>query len=349
MATVLEKEQEYRQYIDTHRANVQKAYDKIVKNFAMKHLSPNSVEILERNIQQHDEDKDIDFIFNAYRKNHFPVDEEEKKSSEEEYKIAWDYHKKVNPHHWQFFLDDNDEEFTQPELSEEEEEIYRLAYLEMLADWLSFSFKQAQEENGTGDGISTKGDSIEFEDWYNKNKDTIKIHPQLREWLSNIIEEVIKYIKENKNILSEGIIRREKYHEDNNTFLIQVKIDGNVNCFMKLNPEAITYSLTYDYTKATMNTNREEMRLLLVKFLNKYKLKAAKVVSIAELEKDMKDNPGKYDYTKEIELDKMQRIENNIFTDRSPKKDEEETQISQAIYSSNDNEEKEDFSIYSDK
>lgn len=341
MATVLEKEQEYRQYIDTHRANVKKAYDKIVKNFAMKYLSPNSVEILERNIEHHDEDKDIDFIFNAYRKNHFPVDEEEKELSEDEYKIAWDYHKKVNPHHWQFFLDDNDEEFTQPEISEEEEEIYKLAYLEMLADWLSFGFKKAQEDNGSIEKLSTGEDDLEFEQWYKKNKDTIKIHPQLQEWLENIIQEVIQYLKENKQILSEGIIRREKYHEDNNTFLIQTK-----KGFMILNPEALTYKLTYDYEQATKCSSREELRLLLIRYLRKYSktLTAARVISIAQLEKDMKDNPNKYNYEKEIEMDEIQRVENNIFNDNSNENIEGQNQ---SIYKPQE-EEKEDFSIYSE-
>lgn len=311
MATVLEKEQEYRQYIENHRANVRKAYDKIVKNFAMKYLSPNSVEILDRNIQQHDEDKDIDFIFNAYRKDHFPVDEEEKRSAEEEYKIAWDYHKKVNPHHWQFFLDENDEEFTQPEISKEEEEIYKLAYLEMLADWLSFGFKKAQEENGTIEKLRTGEDSLEFEQWYNKNKDEIKIHPQLQDWLNNIIQEVIKYLKENKEILSEGIIHQEKYREDRSTFLIQTR-----KGFMVLDPKTLTYKLTYDYMKASTSHNKDELKLLLIQYIHKYKNLKAKIVSIAELEQDMKENPNKYNYEKEIEMAEIQRQENQIFNDK---------------------------------
>lgn len=298
MATIEEKEQEYRNYIDTHRANVKKAYEVIVKPYAEKYLSPQSVEILEKNIENHDEDKDIDFIFNAYRKNHFPIDEKEKELSKEEYEIAWNYHKKVNPHHWQFFLDDNDQDFTEKNITEDEKEVYQLAYLEMLADWLSFSFKQAQEQSGEGDGLSVTGDSMEFETWYNKNKKEIKIHPQLKEWLENIVNHIIEDLNKDDSILYESIIRREKYHEEKNTFIIQTK-----HGYLQINPDALTYQTVLDFDEATKSDNREEMTLLLLKLLRKYtKLTAARVLSIAELKWDMKANPARYNFEKELAM-----------------------------------------------
>lgn len=335
MATVEEKEQEYRDYIDTHKENVKRAYWKLVRNYAEEYLSPQSLEILDRNIDHHDEDKDIDFIFHAYRKNHFPVDEKEKETSQEEYEIAWDYHKKINPHHWEFFLDDNDEEFTNPELMEEEIEIYKIAYLEMLSDWLSFTFKIAREEIGKGDGISTKGDSIEFESWYNKNKDKIKIHPQLQDWFNSLVQDIIEKLNNDNSVLYEGVIRREKYHEDNNTFLIQ-----SDKGFLIINPKAITFKIVFDYEEATLFDDRYEARLILKKLLEKYKkvLKAVRVSSIAEVEKDMEENPNRYNYKKELEMAEEERIENNIFNSDS-------TEISQAIYNSN-KDDTEDFSIY---
>ena len=401
MPTVEEQEQNYREYIDTHRANVKKAYEKIVRPYAEKYLSPQSVEILDRNIEQHDEDKDIDFIFQAYRKDHFPVDELEKEASQEEYEIAWNYHKKVNPHHWEFFLDDNDEEFTNPELMEEEEEIYKLAYLEMLADWLSFTFKLAQDQIGKGDDIHTSGDSLEFDDWYNKNKDTIKIHPQLQTWFNPIVQKVISDLKKDNSVLyekkkderikeiykaadgywvidlnpgystsygtnyirnklkkdclyelenevsydnplSEGIIRAEKYREDNNTFLIQ-----SDKGFLAVNPKALSYKIKFDYEEATLFDNMEEARLMLTNLMNKYKiLRAVRVISIANLEKDMKENPNRYNFRKEIEIAEQEREENHIFSDNS-EDHEGETEISQAIFQTKDDE-TEDFSIYED-
>lgn len=346
MATIEEQEQAYKEYINTHRANVKKAYEKVVKPYAEKYLSPQSVEILERNIDQHDEDKDIDFIFQAYRKNHFPVDELEKEASQEEYEIAWNYHKNVNPHHWEFFLDDNDEDFTNPEIMEEEEEIYKIAYLEMLADWLSFTFKLAQEQIGKGDGNHTQGDSLEFDDWYNKNKDIIKIHPQLQTWFNPIVQKVISDLKNDNSVLyeeklNEGIIRVEKYREDNNTFLIQ-----SDKGFLAINPKALTYKTKFEYEEATMFDNMEEARLMLTNLMNKYKiLRAVRVISIANLEKDMKENPNRYNFKKEIEIAEQQREENHIFSDNS--EEHEDTEISQAIFQTKEDE-KEDFSIYED-
>lgn len=336
MATIEEKEQEYRNYIDTHRANVKKAYEKIVKPYAKKYLSPQSVEILERNIENHDEDKDIDFIFDAYRKNHFPINDKEKELSQDEYKVAWDYHKKVNPHHWEFFLDDNDEDFIEPEITEDEKELYQLAYLEMLADWLSFSFKQAQEESGKGDGLSVTGDSMEFETWYNKNKNTIKIHPQLKEWFENIVNHIIEDLKKDNSILYEAILRREKYHEEKNTFIIQTK-----HGYLQVNPAALTYKTVLDFDEATKSDNREEMTLLLLKLLKKYqKLTAARVISIAELKWDMKANPQRYNFNIELAMQKdeqdKQDAEDNVFNGPS------------AIYGGQEDEEGEDLSVFTD-
>lgn len=339
MATIEEKEQEYRQYIDTHRANVKKAYEKIVKPYAEKYLSPQSLEILERNIENHDEDKDIDFIFNAYRKNHFPINKKEKEVSQEEYEIAWNYHKKVNPHHWQFFLDDEDKEFVEPTITEDEKEIYELAYLEMLADWLSFSFKHAQEEKGEGDGLSVVGDSLEFKTWYNKNKDSIKIHPQMKEWLDNIIDHIIEDLEKDKSIVYESIIRREKYHEEMNTFIIQTN-----HGYLQVNPDALSYTTVQDFDEATKSNNREEMTLLLLKLLKKYqKLLKARVLSIAELKWDMKKNPAKYNFEKELAMSEdeadqqeMEQQEGNVFNGSS------------AIYGG-EPEEKEDLSVFTDE
>ncbi|WP_299997314.1 DUF5662 family protein [uncultured Clostridium sp.] len=347
MLTVEEQEQNYRNYIDTHRANVRKAYEKVVKPYAEKYLSPQSVEILDRNIEQHDEDKDIDFIFQAYRKNHFPVDEKEKESSKEEYNIAWNYHKKVNPHHWEFFLDDNDEDFVNLELIEEEEEIYKLAYLEMIADWLSFTFKLAQDQIGKGDDIHTSGDSLEFDDWYNKNRDTIKIHPQLQEWFNPIVQEIIKNLKEDNSVLyekkdlNEGIIRAEKYREDNNTFLINTPRGT-----LAVNLDALTFKIKLNYEEGTLFDDKELTRVTLKKLLDKYKVLkkiGAKVMSIAEIEKDMKENPNRYNFEKEIEIMEQEREENKIFTDNS------ESELSQAIFSPKESLEGEgDYSIYED-
>lgn len=287
MPTIAEKEQEYRNYIDTHRANVKLAYERIVRKYAEKYLMPQSVEILDRNIERHDDDKYIDFIFDAYRRNHFPVDEKEKMLADKDYEIAWSYHSKSNPHHWQFFLDDDNKKFTTPKLETDEvKEIYKLAYLEMLADWLSFGFKIKQDEKKDDDEIiSTSGDNIEFENWYNKNKNEIMIHPDMKDWLDNIIKDIITDIRENsKTIYKESYTFNsiERKHEDGDSYLIRT--DKGFIHFMPGN----SYKIVKDINQASVGYNKDDMKMMLITLLRKFKqLTAAKLCTVADAKKDL--------------------------------------------------------------
>lgn len=182
------KEKEYREYIDTHIANVRKAYDKIVKQFAEKELTVEQIGQLEANIDRHDNDKNIPSIFDAYRRNHYPINDEEKEAASDDYDIAWSYHKTHNTHHWEYWLN-SAEEFAQ-DINDRE---MKLAYLEMLCDWLSFGFREEE--------TSATGESTEFKVWYDDNKDNIKIHPQLEQWLNGLINQIIDYIDENKDTI----------------------------------------------------------------------------------------------------------------------------------------------------
>ncbi|WP_304393077.1 DUF5662 family protein [uncultured Clostridium sp.] len=185
------KEKEYREYIDTHIANVQKAYDKIVKQYAEDELTTNQLKQLENNLREHDKDKNIPFMFDAYRRNHCPINDEEKEAAEEDYAIAWEYHKNINPHHWEYWLNSN-MEFAD-NIDENE---MKLAYFEMLCDWLSFGFRKEEK--------SATGESTEFETWYNENKGDIKIHPQLEKWFSGLISQILGYIKQEGETLYES-------------------------------------------------------------------------------------------------------------------------------------------------
>ena len=310
MPTIQEKEKEYRQYIDTHRANVKTAYDKIVRKYAEKYLMPQSVEVLDRNIERHDADKDIDFIFDAYRRNHFPVDEKEKQLADKDYEIAWTYHSKINPHHWQFFLDDDNKKFTTPKLETEEvKEIYKLAYLEMLADWLSFSFKKEQDENKDKDEkLSVTGDSLEFETWYSKNKNEIMIHPDMKEWFDRIIEDVITDIKENKDTIfteSMSFNRQDRRHEDSQSYLIQTD-----KGFVHFLPNQ-TYQIVDDPTQASIGYNKDEMRMMLIGLLRKYSnITAAKLTNLKDVKKDKKEEMNGYEQEVQEDNEELELINN---------------------------------------
>lgn len=189
---IKEKEAEYEEYIETHVANVKKAYEKIVKDLVNNDLTGAQMEQLEANIDAHDKDKYIPFMFDAYRRNHMPVNEKEKQDAEEDYAIAWDYHKHNNTHHWEYWLNSAGE-FAQ-DINEAE---MKLAYAEMLCDWLSFGFRK--------EATSATGESTEFETWYNESKDNIKIHPQLKEWFDEKVETIINFIDVNKDTLYENL------------------------------------------------------------------------------------------------------------------------------------------------
>lgn len=193
---IKEKEQEYREYIATHIANVHNAYNRIVMQF----VEDKYKSTLETNLDNHDKDKSQSFIFDAYRRNHLPVEDKEKDDADEDYEIAWFYHKKNNPHHWEYWLDSNDE----PAENVNEDDI-KLAYYEMLCDWLSFGFRK--------DKTSATGESNEFEVWYSESKKNMIIHPQYKEWLDSIISQIIGYIKDNKEELynEDGLETMEKY------------------------------------------------------------------------------------------------------------------------------------------
>lgn len=186
-----EKIKEYEDYINEHIENVHKAYDRIVKNFVKDEFTAEQLKQLETNLDNHDKDKVIPFMFDAYRRNHLPINDKEKEDADEDYDIAWSYHKHVNPHHWEYWLN-NAGEFAQ-NINEED---MKLAYAEMLCDWLSFGFKKEKE--------SATGESTEFETWYNESKKNIKIHPQLEDWLNDKISQIIDFISENKDNLYES-------------------------------------------------------------------------------------------------------------------------------------------------
>jgi hypothetical protein len=93
----------------------------------------------------------------------------------ERFNKAWLYHQKRNKHHWQYWMLQNDggEYFPLP---------MPLKYAhEMVADWM-------------GAGRAIHG-HWECTDWYEKNKDKIKLHPETRD----IVERILRGAKTPNN------------------------------------------------------------------------------------------------------------------------------------------------------
>lgn len=77
-----------------------------------------------------------------------------------DFTFAWNHHQKRNKHHWQYWLITWDRGSTEPL------PMPRKYILEMVADWM-----------GAGRAITGKWETKE---WYVKNQDTIRLHPQTR-------------------------------------------------------------------------------------------------------------------------------------------------------------------------
>jgi hypothetical protein len=87
----------------------------------------------------------------------------------EDFRKAWLLHIHRNPHHWQYWVLINDD-------PEEGEIILEMPYcyiLEMICDWWSFSW--------------FKGNLLEVFSWYEEHKNYIKLHPNTRKLVEDIL------------------------------------------------------------------------------------------------------------------------------------------------------------------
>lgn len=167
----------YKNYISEHRCNVLKAY------FEMKDCKEiyrcGGDELLKRlklRVMFHDLSKYSEEEFEPYRKNFFPVNEQEKQQNKLEFEKAWEHHWQNNSHHWQHrqtkttFSTDNIEDV--------------LDVLENVCDWMAMGYK--------------------FNDrpyqYYEKNKDTIVLNDDERKFLEYVIYQGIdaEYIANEK-------------------------------------------------------------------------------------------------------------------------------------------------------
>lgn len=99
-ADIKAKEQEYREYIDTHRANVAKAWEEVkfkCNSVLKERMSLVQFSLVESDIANHDLSKYSEEEFDAYRKWFHFVDESEKDKAA--FDKAWEHHYMNNPHH----------------------------------------------------------------------------------------------------------------------------------------------------------------------------------------------------------------------------------------------------------
>jgi len=95
--------------------------------------------------------------------------ETHQKGIDTEFDAAWNKHKNRNKHHWQWWILQEDDG---PIKLIPMEEKY---ILEMIADW-----------TGAGMAISGRKD---WRPWYEKQRDTIQLHPETREYVEELFNE----------------------------------------------------------------------------------------------------------------------------------------------------------------
>lgn len=153
----MNKDQEYKDYIDEHISNVKQVWEDL-QLFLMGQWSirKDTIKKIDYFISHHDKTKYSSEEFQGYRQWFYPVDEipKNKKSFDD----AWNHHQKFNPHHWQYWL------MWKPEGTKPLNMDLHFI-IEMLCDWTAMSYKF--------------GDTPEI--FYNKNKDSMLLSFQTRE------------------------------------------------------------------------------------------------------------------------------------------------------------------------
>ena len=175
-----EKTNDYIDYIATHKKNVEKAWD-YVKKIDNPYIRDN-LDIIEDNIKHHDESKYQDDEFEWYRKKYFPINDEEANEVMDKINEVFELHYSRNPHHWEYWLDDDKELDYSKHSDEEVDNDVMIAYIEMLCDWASFGLKQNKPR--------------EVREWYINEKPKMKLFPAEQEILEEILEEYIKNFPE---------------------------------------------------------------------------------------------------------------------------------------------------------
>ena len=163
---VAEKQKEYIKYIDEHVKNVQKAWFemKIRCKTYLTYMCPMSdFKLIEHCINTHDRSKYSSDEFEPYRKNFYPINDEEKNNNKEDFDKAWVHHYMTNPHHWNHWSS----------IGREDEMPFTFV-VEMVCDWQAMGYKF---------GNNAK-------DWYEKNKNEIVLGKRQRKWVEELLDKL---------------------------------------------------------------------------------------------------------------------------------------------------------------
>lgn len=170
--------EKYDEYIESHRANVAKAYKWL--NAKLPNIFPPDEKgnIEHQCIFAHDESKYDQDEYEAYD-NYFYGNRSY--DVVDKFNYAWLAHIHKNPHHWQHWILINDD----PEEGEKILDMPDCYIIEMICDWWSFSWKS--------------GDLIEIFDWYEKHSKYMKLSQYTRQKVEDILAQMREKLLEDDN------------------------------------------------------------------------------------------------------------------------------------------------------
>lgn len=170
---ITDLENQYREYLKDHIQNVNRSWNEFLKPSLLKNLEDfdlieDDLSDIDKLVLSHDASKYSDKEFEGYRQWWYPVDDSLK--DEVHYNQSWNRHQKVNPHHWQYWLLVRDGgDLTPLDMP--------FKYVcEMICDWHSFSKKDPE--------------STAY-DWYQKNRNVMKLSDRTRA----LVERLIEFVK----------------------------------------------------------------------------------------------------------------------------------------------------------
>ena len=168
-----EKENEYRKYIDNHINNVKKAWETMKSNsecmeLISKYLNSSikaSISLIDELIKKHDLSKYEKEEFDAYRRNFYPVNDDEKNNNKESFDKAWEHHYTNNLHHWDYWYKSGNMDKMGFAFCTEE-----------VCDWIGMAYQFNQSAN----------------EWYHQNSNDIHLGEKQRTFTEELLNRFYK-------------------------------------------------------------------------------------------------------------------------------------------------------------
>ena len=162
---------QYEEYLQTHVQGVHEVYTDVLRPVLEEEgISEDILSKIDYLIDHHDDSKRSPEEWSAYR-DHFYDPENNPRSHDLKFNLAWNHHQKSNPHHWNYWVLINDVDDPQVEALEMPFEYV----IEMLCDWQSAGHHYGNTAY----------------DWYQKQKSKMILHDNTRK----LIERYIKYLR----------------------------------------------------------------------------------------------------------------------------------------------------------